>query len=53
LKLNNPGYKPTTGEAIETSIELNAKPAEEETDYEIELIKNQNRIYSLWNEIVQ
>lgn len=53
LKVTIPGYNPTAGKLTETSIELEPKATEEEVDYEIELVKNQNRIMSLWNEIIQ
>jgi hypothetical protein len=53
LKVTIPGYNPTTAEITETSIELDPTSTEEQADYEIELVKNQNRIMSLWNEIVQ
>ncbi|NHN29304.1 hypothetical protein [Paenibacillus agricola] len=39
-------------EAARGLEELDTKLAEE-TDYEIEFVKNQNRMMSLWNEIVQ
>jgi hypothetical protein len=48
-----PSYNPTIGEFTETSIEMDPTSTEEQADYEIEFVKNQNRIMSLWNEIVQ
>jgi hypothetical protein len=53
LEVTNPSYDQTTGKFIETSIELEPTPTEKQADYEIEFVKNQNRIMSLWNEIVQ
>lgn len=48
-----PINEPTTGGTAETSTDLDSLPAEKNVDYEIEFVKNQNRIMSLWNEIVQ
>jgi hypothetical protein len=53
LKVTIPSYDPSTGELIETSIELEPTPTEEHADYEIQFVKNQNSIMLLWNEIIQ
>jgi hypothetical protein len=53
LKMTMPINEPTIGESVEISTDLDSLPAEKNVDYEIEFAKNQNRIMSLWNEIVQ
>ncbi|WP_240417370.1 hypothetical protein [Paenibacillus periandrae] len=45
--------EPPLGGSTETSTDLDLPPAEKNVDYEIEFVKNQNRIMSLWNEIIQ
>jgi hypothetical protein len=53
LKMTMPINEPTIGGTAETSTDLDLSPAEKNVDYEIDFVKNQNRIMSLWNEIVQ
>jgi hypothetical protein len=53
LKVSVTGHDLTNGEFTELSIEQEAILLEEQPDYEIELVRNQNKIMSLWYEIVQ
>jgi hypothetical protein len=48
------GYNAASDELTKTTIDLEPPTnREEQADYEVEFVNNQNRIMSLWNEIVQ